>query len=393
MIFTGPQYFLFFLIPCAILFRLARPGVREWVLVFFGASFFVYYAPGGSGGWLASACLLIFIWEALFSRLYRDRSGWCIAGIVIAIAVLGVFKYWNFVTGALTYPLGHNPARWSGAFLPLGISFFTFEFIHYAADRYKGTATKGRIAEYLAFILFFPTMVAGPIKRYQQFIPKLKAPTDDWRLDWHRGGTRIVVGLSKKFALADLLTAFTAHLNPTDIAQASRWTLILWIVAYGWKIYFDFSAYSDIAIGSARLMGIAVPENFDWPYFRINIVEFWRHWHISLYRWLVDYIFIPLGGSRGSLAFACANIFAVMLISGLWHGAGLHFILWGAWHGLLICIHRVWRFLRGPRESRGRLVWPARACSWALTYVSVTLGWALFAMDTRTAFLFMSRLL
>ena len=133
-------------------------------------------------------------------------------------------------------------------------------------------------------IFFFPTMVAGPIKRYQDFIPCLRNPSTDWAMDWNRGITRILIGLVKKFAVADLLTSLTNHLNRTDIAQAERWALPLWLFAYGWKIYFDFSAYSDIAIGSGRLFGLKIPENFDWPYFRTNITEFWRHWHMSLYK-------------------------------------------------------------------------------------------------------------
>ena len=260
------------------------------------------------------------------------------------------------------------------------------------------------LREYLAFIFFFPTMVAGPIKRFQEFVPCLREPSTDWATDWNRGITRILGGLVKKFALADLLTSFTNHLNHADIAQADRWLLVLWLFAYGWKIYFDFSAYSDIAIGSGRLFGIKVPENFDWPYFRVNIVEFWRHWHISLYRWLVDYVFIPLGGSRGSSLTVCRNIMIVMLVSGIWHGAGLNFVVWGAWHGMLLVIHRVWSragkkadadadtTLEGGTVGRGS-VWVARLTGWAVTYVAVNLGWAFFAMDLDTALFFFRHLL
>src|SRR5437879_4235922 len=185
-------------------------------------------------------------------------------------------------------------------------------------------------------------MVAVPIKRYQDFLPKLINPSRAWQEDWERGGTRILTGLGKKFVGADLLTAFTQHLNQADIAQAQRWALPLWLLAYGMKIYFDFSAYSDIAIGSARLFGIRVPENFDWPYLRTNIAEFWKHWHISLYRWLVDYVFIPLGGSRAAASRVYLNVLLTMFISGLWHGAALDFVVWGLWHGMLLCVHRLW---------------------------------------------------
>jgi alginate O-acetyltransferase complex protein AlgI len=194
----------------------------------------------------------------------------------------------------------------------------------------------------------------------------------------------------KKFAIADLMTAFTDHLNHADIARAERWVLPVWLLAFGIKIYFDFSAYSDIAIGSARLFGISVKENFDWPYFRTNIAHFWQHWHISLYRWLVDYVFIPLGGSRGSTAKIYRNVLLTMLLSGLWHGAGLNFLVWGLWHGALLCGHRLWSTWRGPQSAPPS--WPGRIAGWALTFVTVNLGWAFFVMDLRTATFFLRRL-
>src|SRR5438552_3174345 len=312
MIFNTFAYFVLFLIPAAIVFRLTRPAAQPWVCLLFGAAFFVFFSLTQIGGVAGAVCLLIFIWESLFSRLYKKGSAICLIGIAQTLLFLVAFKYWNFLTGLAFKGTGHNPLAWSGAFLPLGISFFTFEFIHYAVDRYRGTAPSGKFGEYLAFILFFPTMVAGPIKRYQDFLPKLTQPSREWQADWQLGVTRIMAGLVKKFALADLLTAFTNHLNRADIAQAQRWVLPLWLLAYGFKIYFDFSAYSDIAIGSARLFGIKVPENFDWPYLRTNIAEFWKHWHISLYRWLVDYIFIPLGGSRVSRPRVYFNVLITM---------------------------------------------------------------------------------
>lgn len=352
MIFNTFAYFALFLIPAAVLFRLARPAWQPWICFLFGIAFFVFFSLTQVGGVAGAFCLGIFIWESLFSRLYKPGSVLCLVGIAQTLLFLIIFKYWNFLTGLVFAPLGRNPVAWSGAFLPLGISFFTFEFIHYAVDRYRGVAPAGRFRDYCAFIMFFPTMVAGPIKRYQDFLPKLSQPSLDWRFDWQQGATRILAGLAKKFAIADLLTAFTNHLNQHDIARAQRWVLPLWLLAYGIKIYADFSAYSDIAIGSARLFGIRVPENFDWPYLRVNIAEFWRHWHISLYRWLVDYVFIPLGGSRRSQPRVYLNVLITMFLSGLWHGAGWNFIVWGLWHGMLLCGHRVWSRWRAAQTRQ-----------------------------------------
>lgn len=392
MIFNTFAYYFAFLIPGAVLFRVSPPKTRPWVCVLFGVSFFVYFSVNQFGGWTGAACVLIFVWEAMFRTFYGPRTRACLVGVLISLGVLGVFKYWNFVTGLLSSPFDTNSFRWDEAFLPLGVSFFTFEFIHYAVDRYKNKVERGSLGEYLAFIFFFPTMVAGPIKRFQDFVPCLRQPTTDWPTDWNRGVTRILTGLVKKFAVADLLTSVTDHLNRGDIAQAERWVLPLWLFAYGWKIYFDFSAYSDIAIGSGRLFGIKIPENFDWPYARCNITEFWRHWHMSLYKWLVDYVFIPLGGSRGGRAFVCRNIMIVMLVSGVWHGAGLNFVVWGGWHGMLLVVHRLWSSRRSSSASEH----PTRfgqVVGWFLTYVSVNIGWAFFAMDLDTAVFFFRRLL
>jgi alginate O-acetyltransferase complex protein AlgI len=395
MIFNTFAYFLLFLAPAAIGFRLARPAIQPWICLTFGAGFFVFFSLTQVGGAAGAACLLIFVWESIFSRFYKQGSLLCLIGIAQTLLFLVLFKYWNFLTGLIFAPLGHNPVFWKGAFLPLGISFFTFEFIHYAVDRYRGKTPVGSFGEYLAFILFFPTMVAGPIKRYQDFLPKLEAPSRQWQADWQVGITRILCGLVKKFAVADLLTALTNHLNRADIAQAQRWVLPIWLLAYGMKIYFDFSAYSDIAIGSARLFGIAVPENFDWPYLRKNIASFWRHWHMSLYQWLVDYVFIPLGGSRASHPRVYINVLITMCLSGLWHGAGLNFVAWGLWHGALLAIHRGWsswrkRSSRGSASPDGSLA--GNIGSWALTFVMVNLGWAFFCMDLPTAVFFMRRL-
>ncbi len=391
MIFNTFSYFLLFLLPAALGFRIVKPALKPWLVVFFGAAFFVHFSVTALGGWIAASCIVLFLWESAISRLYKPGSRWCLLGVVIAVVALGIFKYWNFFTGL---PVGgdaaRNPWHWHGAFLPLGISFFTFEFIHYAVDRWKNKTEPGRFSEYLAFILFFPTMVAGPIKRYQDFLPNLRNPSTEWAVDWRLGITRILVGLAKKFAVADLLTAFTDHLNHGDIAQAERWILPVWLLAYGIKIYADFSAYSDIAIGSARLFGLKVPENFDWPYLQTNIARFWTHWHMSLSKWLMDYVYIPLGGSRVSPPRIYGNLLVTMLVSGIWHGAGLNFVVWGLWHGVLLAVHRAWTKRPGANDTKPTAL--GQGLGWAATFVSVNLGWAFFVMDLPTAMFFLRRL-
>lgn len=391
MIFNTIAYYLLFLFPCAAAFQLARPAWRPVVCAVFGCAFFVFFSLTAVGGVPGAFCLALFLWESAFSRLYKKDSWLCWIGVAQSIIFLIVFKYWNFLTG-LYYGLpAHNPWYWKGAFLPLGVSFFTFEFIHYAVDRHKGRTEAGSVAEYMSFILYFPTMVAGPIKRYQDFLPKVRNPEQNTLTNWRTGGTRILAGLVKKFAIADVMTAFTNHLNQADIATAQRWVLPLWILAYGCKIYFDFSGYSDIAIGSARLFGIRVPENFDWPYFQANIASFWRHWHISLTRWLTDYVFIPLGGSRVRAGRIYVNLLVTMLVSGVWHGAGLNFLVWGAWHGALLAMHRLWTDWRGPTPENRPFYKTALCC--AGTFLYVNLGWAFFCMDLPTSAAFFRRLI
>jgi len=388
MIFNTFEYYLLFLFPAAIMFKLAARAMRPWVLIVSAGAFYIHFSLNGFGGVAGACCLTIFLWESAFSRLYRPAAWICFAGVLQSVVFLAVFKYWNYLTGLVFSLSRTNPLHWRGAFLPLGISFFTFEFIHYAVDRYRGKTEAGALSEYLAFIMFFPTMVAGPIKRYEDFLPKLRVAEANAQ-DLKIGTTRILTGLVKKFAIADLMTAFTVHLNADDIVKANRATLLLWIFAYGVKIYFDFAGYSDIAIGSARLFGLKVPENFDWPYFRTNISEFWRNWHISLSSWLLDYVFIPLGGSRVAPFRIYSNLIVTMFVSGVWHGAGTNFVVWGLWHGMMLAAHRAWRTVRGAAEESAIRDIGAGI----FTFVSVNLGWAFFCMELPTARLFFSRLI
>jgi hypothetical protein len=222
MIFNTWDYYLLFLIPSAIVCRAASPLLRPWVIFASGGLFFTYFSYTQFGGVAGAACLAIFLWESLVSRFYRPSSWICWFGVTQTVLFLALFKYRNFLTGLYWRDPAHNPLYWRNAFLPLGISFFTFEFVHYAVDRYRNRTEEGSVTEYLAFILFFPTMVAGPIKRYQDFLPKLRSISREWVVDWQRGVTRILTGLVKKFAVADVLTAYTSHLNWTDISRAHR---------------------------------------------------------------------------------------------------------------------------------------------------------------------------
>ena len=388
MIFNDLVFFVVFLLPCVALFHLVSAAAKPWVIAVFGVAFFVYFSALMFGGGWAALTVLILLWECVTSRFYRKGSRFCLYGILQAILLLGVFKYlgflgrvWNDAAPWLSFPELHGVPK---LILPLGLSFFTFEFIHYAADCYVGKIEKSRVRDYAAFIFFFPTMVAGPIKRFQQFSAELAHARFD-PVAIAQGATRIFVGLAKKHALADTFHQWATPLNTDVLYTESRAVICARVVAYTWKMYFDFSGYSDIAIGCAKLFGIGVPENFDWPYFARNIVDFWRRWHISLMTWLESYVFIPLlfsgwrlpgfNGRANNRRLAVATL-GVFLVSGIWHGAGYNFVLWGLYQGILVSSYRYLKTL--PRFASSEL---PRPLGIALTYLSVAFGDFFFAMD------------
>jgi len=294
-----------------------------------------------------------------------------LATIPIFICILGYFKYGGFIrsifTGGEVQPV----------IVPLAISFFTFEFIHVAYEKYKGNLEKVSLLDYFSFIFFFPTMIAGPIKRYGQFSQQLEAATLTAK-DFLEGLFRIILGLAKKVVIADNLNTYIQEIGSPEKTQ-NPVLLSGAIFLYGFRIYMDFSGYSDIAIGSARLFGIKVPENFNYPYLQTNITAFWRHWHISLYTWLVDYVYIPLGGSRAGFSRALLNVLITMVISGIWHGAAWNFILWGLWHGILLVIHKIYTDSVKPNIKpdvlQGKYY---QLLSYLLTMAAVWFGWCLF---------------
>ena len=402
MIFNEAIYFAFLVIASAA-FRLLPVKVRPWWIFVTGLVFYAYYS---------SIFLVALIAEMIavywLGKRCREQTWQFAVGLALTLGVLGVFKYLGLLGATargLAAALGSGRVpTFPQLFLPLAISFFTFEFVHYLADARKGQLPEHTFAEFLAFAMFFPTMVAGPIKRFQGFLPQLreaKAGADDLNM----GLTRIVVGLFKKVVIADTAGLWTTVLySNASVRAASTTELVVALVAFSIKIYFDFSGYSDIAIGSAHLFGISVPENFSWPYLRTNIASFWRHWHMSLTSWLTDYVYVPLGGSRRGLPVAIGATLATFLVSGIWHGAAWHFVAWGLYMGVLVAGYRVWRVaLKEPLLRRvpalksgmtGRaLSIGGGAVGTVATFALVTVGWGLFVMPVDRFMLMMGRLL
>jgi alginate O-acetyltransferase complex protein AlgI len=379
MIFNEALYALILVVSAAI-FHLLPTKARAWWLAAVGTAFYAYFANAFVGLLLVET-LVIYLCARYLPRFSILYAG----GLAIAIGLLAYFKYRAMLLGGLMAVL---PAASAGGLpdpgrmvVPLAISFFTFEFVHYLVDWRRGKIAPHTVGEFLAFIMFFPTMVAGPIKRFQDFVPKLAAARFAWADVW-AGGSRIILGMAKKTVIADSMDHWVLPLQSlVGIETTAPGGLYVALLAYAIKIYADFSGYSDMAIGSARLFGIRVPENFDYPYLQPNIALFWRHWHISLSQWITDYVYIGLGGSRRGFNRTLLNVVLALTASGIWHGAEWHFLVWGLYHGVLLAGHRLWRDRLLPRLPGVAMpAWLTRGLATGLTFACVTLGWALFIM-------------
>ena len=402
MIFNEPVYFAFLAV-AALAFRFLPVRIRPWWLFVTGLAFYAYYSA-------AFVVLLLVEMVVVFVLGSRSRrSTWqFIVGLLVVVGILGVFKYTGMLgdtARALVAAVGAGKLpTFPQLFLPLAISFFTFEFIHYLVDARKGMLPDHSFAEFLAFAVFFPTMVAGPIKRFEDFLPQLRGAKADSH-DVGAGSLRIVIGLFKKIVIADTAGLFvTPLLTDAGLRSAGRIDILVALLAYSIKIYFDFSGYSDIAIGSARMFGISVPENFSWPYLRTNIRDFWRNWHMSLTSWITDYIYKPLGGSRRGLFVAALATLVAFAVSGLWHGAAWHFVVWGLYMGLLLVGYRLWvTWVKRPLLDRAPALAEGAAgktlsvaggiAGGIVTFLLVTLGWGLFIMPVHRFAEMLGRLL
>ena len=315
--------------------------------------------------WLPVYGLLLFLlstfsWvTGLLIGKYKSSSpglakALLIAGIISNLVCLCYYKYTNFILGSLLGSLGWVGQQMQLAqlaalkapvlqiILPLGISFFVFEFIHYLVDVYRGSKSVKSWIEFSAFAAFFPSQIAGPIKRYQSFEESLRNPLP-WSSNlFFEGMTLIAQGLFKKIAIADPLGAVVAPAFAASmpISSADAWIAM---IGFSLQIFCDFSGYTDIGRGSALLLGIRLPINFQLPYLAEDIGIFWQHWHMSLSSWIRDYIYIPLGGSRCSKWRSNWNLFITMALCGLWHGAAWQFVIWGSLHGLALLVNRQWR--------------------------------------------------
>jgi D-alanyl-lipoteichoic acid acyltransferase DltB (MBOAT superfamily) len=383
MLFPTFAFGLFFLSLFALVWLV---GDRvEWRKLIILVASWVFY---GAWDWRFVPLLMASAWMNFAAGALIARSPgagarrWIlIAGVAANLTLLGVFKYHGFLVdqgrAALALlNLSVDPPLLQ-VILPVGVSFFTFQGISYLVDVHRGRCPPAGLLDVTLLLSFFAHLVAGPIVRGADLIPQFQATPRLDRAMASRGLLLIVWGLFKKTVIASRLA--TGLVDPVFLDPAHHGRIDLAAATYGYavQIYCDFSAYSDMAIGLAALLGYRFPRNFDQPYRAASLRDFWRRWHISLSSWLRDYLYIPLGGGRGGLLAACRNLMITMLLGGLWHGAAWTFVAWGALHGGALCVERAWRAAR-PSS------WPAwpRALGVLVTFHLVCLGWILFRAES-----------
>ncbi|MBX9689409.1 MAG: hypothetical protein K2X27_22055 [Candidatus Obscuribacterales bacterium] len=398
MLFTSLQYILF--LPLIVgLYWICPRNLRLPLLLL--ASYYFYMS------WIPAFIVLIlgmtvfnYFWGAWLYKVEPAKKKAVFTGGIIAnLLCLGFFKYTNLLLNTAAQGVGlfthHAPAWHADIILPLGISFFAFEFIHYLFEIYRGNSPIKSFVLFALFASFFPTQIAGPIKRYKDFEKQMLADTHLKLSHFDEGVPLIILGMAKKLLLADNLATFVdmGLKDPRVYGAPELW---LFMYAFAFQIYFDFSGYTDIGRGSAMLFGYHIPINFNMPYFARNVSDFWHRWHISLSTWLRDYLFIPLGGSRGGRWMTHRNLFLTMAIGGLWHGASWSFVVWGMFHGIALIVHREFQAFKASREQLKAFVDSkiGTLLSIILTFHAACIGWVFFRIqDVSQAFMVAKRML
>jgi len=317
------------------------------------------------------------------SSSQKVRKAWLLFGVTVCLTALVYYKYTSFfftIGLDLWGRVAHPPRiRIPSPLLPLGVSFFVFHAISLMMDAYRGKLKRAvRIEDALLYVAFFPQLIAGPILRASSFIPQLASSRNPAKIRINRAFLLIIAGLLKKVVISNLLATRLVEQVFAAPQTFRSSDILLAVYGYAAQIYCDFSGYTDIAIGCAMLLGYRFPRNFNSPYTASNPQDFWRRWHISLSSWLRDYLYIPLGGSRGSALRTCSNLMITMLLGGLWHGAGWTFVIWGALHGLYLIVHRIWDAIPWTPVVRLRETTLWRWVSRLLLFHAVCLGWVFF---------------
>lgn len=360
--------------------RASRTAMMLYVVAF---NLYFAYRLNGSVMWLlpATACFNYALTQEMALREGRTRKLLLATVVVADLAVLAYFKYATFILNDVIGLMLRTNFSLGSIVLPVGISFYTFQGISHAVDVYRRRFTMNTtLLEYFFYLTFFPLLLAGPITRAENLIPRLRRNRQaSSRMVWS-GLWLIMLGLVKKNMVSDYIGQFTTWVF--DAPQTfSGFENMAALLGYPVQIYFDFSGYSDMSIGAAAILGFWLPDNFRFPYRALSLTDFWRRWHISLSTWFRDYLYIPLGGNRKGTLRMYANNFITMLVAGLWHGASWMFVIWGALHGFGLCVHKF--FSRQLRITIPSTLW-GNTLSWLITYVYVCLAWSFFRSQSLT---------
>jgi alginate O-acetyltransferase complex protein AlgI len=357
----------------------AHTALKKWILILGSIAFYTWGEALFVPVVLASA-LLDYVLTRLIAHARADtlRRGLVTTGIAANLAILVFYKYADFLLAnfnLLIGPLSGRTLPLLHIALPIGVSFVVFEKITYLVDCYRGTTPPARtFSDYCLFVFLFPKLLAGPILKYHEMQTQIADPAPIRWDDFYEGFLRFARGMAKKVLIADTVGGFADQIFGADPASLSAGAAWLGLLCFTLQIYFDFSAYSDMAIGLARMLGFRLRENFNMPYASRSLTEFWRRWHISLSTFIRDYLYVPLGGNRAGAARTYVNLWICFLLSGIWHGANWNFLLWGAYNGLFLTLDRL--FLLKLLERAGALV------STAATLLIVMVGWTIFRSTT-----------
>ena len=386
MIFSS-GIFLWLFAAFMIVYTLLQRKYTARILFVTLFSYYFYYKSSGTYFFLLA---LVTVCDFLLAQwMDRTEGRWKRKGLVtlslgVNLGLLAYFKYTNFLGGVIASLMGGEFTALD-IFLPVGISFFTFQSLSYTIDVYrKDIKPLTNILDYAFYVSFFPQLVAGPIVRARDFIPQIRQnPVVVTREMFGTGVFLILTGLFKKAIISDYISLNFVDRIFDEPLLYSGFECLMGIYGYALQIYCDFSGYSDMAIGIALLLGFRFPKNFDAPYKSATITEFWRRWHISLSTWLRDYLYISLGGNRKGRIRTYGNLLLTMLLGGLWHGAAVRFILWGGLHGAALALHKLWMALvPGAKATGAQMHWWSRAAGMLLTFNIVCLGWLMFRAES-----------
>lgn len=379
MLFNSIQFLLFFFVVCIVYYILQGNKARNLFLLVASYYFYMNWEPIYAVLILLSTIITYVCGLLVEKSNDKHRIIYLVVSLLLNLGILFIFKYYDFINSSVTFLLSQWGLKWDvpnlHLLLPVGISFYTFQAIGYSIDVYRGTIPAERnFFTYALFVSFFPQLVAGPIERAKNLLPQFHTEHSLKYNNVSEGVKQMIWGFFMKLCIADIISEYVDAVY-NNIVNHGGLSIILATLFFTIQIYCDFSGYSNIAIGAARVMGFKLMDNFRQPYLSHSLKEFWKRWHISLSTWFMDYVYIPLGGNRVKYSRHLLNLFITFLVSGIWHGANWTFLIWGAIHGIFISIENVWnRFIKLPPPQQQSM----KPINTITSFIIVAFAWLFF---------------